>query len=86
VQRQVDEVWQRSAACRGPESVVFYPPTANETRLQRELRESRAKVICAGCPVRAPCLDHALDIMEPHGIWGGLTEQERQVLLAGRVG
>ena len=85
-QHQRDEVWQRDAACRGPESVVFYPPTSYETRQQRESRESRAKTICSQCPVRAPCLEYALDIMEPHGIWGGLTEQERRTLLERRAG
>jgi WhiB family redox-sensing transcriptional regulator len=85
-QRWRDEIWQRNAACRGPESVVFYPPTSNETRHQRETREARAKAICSKCPVLTSCLEYALDIMEPHGIWGGLTEQERRVLLERRAG
>ena len=40
-----------------------------------------AKSICATCPVRTPCLDFALEIREPHGIWGGLNESERRALL-----
>jgi len=35
--------------------------------------------------VRRPCLDYALAIREPHGIWGGLNELERKQLVA-RVG
>jgi WhiB family redox-sensing transcriptional regulator len=31
--------------------------------------------------VRYPCLDFALEIREPHGIWGGLNESERRALL-----
>jgi hypothetical protein len=31
--------------------------------------------------VRAACLDYALSIREPHGIWGGLTEAERRLLV-----
>ncbi|HEV3495824.1 MAG TPA: WhiB family transcriptional regulator, partial [Actinomycetes bacterium] len=47
-----------------------------------EGREARAKEICALCPVRRPCLDYALAIREPHGIWGGLNELERKQLIA----
>ena len=82
----VDESWQRQAACRGPAAALFYPPTAAEPRPAREARERRAKAICAGCPVRSPCLAFALDSREPHGIWGGLNEAERQAILARRAG
>ena len=78
----VHESWQVKAACRGPESAVFFPPTWPERRDERELREARAKTICADCPVRAECLDFALRIREPHGIWGGRTEAERRNALA----
>ncbi|MEJ8645170.1 WhiB family transcriptional regulator [Streptomyces sp. MS1.HAVA.3] len=37
--------------------------------------------MCAGCPVRRACLDHALRTREPFGVWGGLTEEERHALL-----
>ena len=79
--RSLEEVWQRRAACRGPASTLFYPPAAPETRPAREGRERQAKAICAGCPVRVPCREFALTIREQHGIWGGLTETERQALL-----
>jgi WhiB family redox-sensing transcriptional regulator len=36
--------------------------------------------------VRAECLAYALNIREPHGIWGGLTEAERRVLIADEAG
>ena len=53
---------------------------------EKELRESRAKAICATCAVRKPCLEYALRIREPHGIWGGLNELERKALLSRRAG
>jgi WhiB family redox-sensing transcriptional regulator len=31
----------------------------------------RAKMVCRGCPLRAACLDGALDRREPWGVWGG---------------
>lgn len=77
----VGETWQRQAACRGPESALFYPPATPEPRPEREARERRAKAICASCSVRSPCLEFALEIREPHGIWGGLSESERRALL-----
>lgn len=80
--RTLERTWQLDAACRGPESVLFFPPASVERKDEREDRERRAKTICMECSVRAECLDYALSIREPHGIWGGLTEAERRVLSA----
>ena len=76
------QAWQRRAACRGPESSLFFPPSRAETRSERDAREDRAKAICSMCPVTAECLDYALQIREPLGIWGGLNEVERRNLHA----
>jgi hypothetical protein len=32
---------------------------------------ARAKAICAKCPVTEECLEHAVRIHEPWGVWGG---------------
>lgn len=77
---QIDE-WQGKAACRGPHSSVFFPPPHFERKEEKLQREERAKAICCTCPVQKPCLDYALRIREPHGIWGGLNESERKQLL-----
>lgn len=37
----------------------------------------QAKQICSGCEVKEPCLQYALE-NESHGIWGGMSETERQ--------
>jgi WhiB family redox-sensing transcriptional regulator len=78
---RADEMWQMKAACRGPQAAVFFPPTHFERKDEKEERETRAKDICATCSVRKACLDYALRIREPHGIWGGLNEVERKQLL-----
>lgn len=83
---RVEEGWQARAACRGPQASVFYPPAHQERKEERLAREREAKAICAACPVRRPCLEYALRIREPHGIWGGLNEAERKQLIDRRAG
>jgi WhiB family transcriptional regulator, redox-sensing transcriptional regulator len=80
--RPLEDTWQRKAACRGPESVLFFPPAVPESRTERDAREARAKRICDACDVRDECLEYSLRIREPHGIWGGLNETERRLMLA----
>ncbi len=80
--QRVDVEWQFRAACRGPQAAIFFPPPSFERKEEKLARERRAKEICGGCPVRRPCLDYAVEIREPHGIWGGLNESERKPLYA----
>ena len=75
-----DWQWQINAACRGmPVSFFFHP--WGERGSNREERIERAKRVCADCPVIDTCRRHALDVQEPYGVWGGLSEDERLVLL-----
>lgn len=71
--------WRLHARCRfiGPDT--FYAPEG-ETLGERQRRERAARDICAPCPVRIACRDHAVKNKEQHGIWGGLTERERRGL------
>jgi WhiB family redox-sensing transcriptional regulator len=84
--RQVVEVWQAKAACRGPQATAFFPPSHAERKEEKVAREARAKQICCECRVREDCLEYAIRIREPHGIWGGLNEVERKVVLDRRAG
>ena len=68
--------WQLHAECRGMDSSMFFSPDT-ERGPRRRRREAAAKAICAHCPVLAQCRTHALQVQEPYGIWGGLTENER---------
>jgi len=75
------EDWQLQALCRGNHAYLFFPPSTFERKDERERREMKAKAICGVCPVQGPCSNHALEIREPFGIWGGLTEIERRGIL-----
>ena len=67
-----DYSWQESASCRGVDAELFFPATEEEA--------VPGKAICATCPVRVACLAFALERNEKFGIWGGLTEKERNRL------
>lgn len=70
--------WQRSAACRGDDSSLVFPPPRFEDKADRIRRERLAKAMCTRCDVHRECLAYALRILEPHGILGGLNELERR--------
>lgn len=64
--------WRDLAACQSLDVRMFYPDTGKGAR--------PAQRVCASCPVRAACLEHALDVGERHGVWGGATEDERRAI------
>lgn len=72
--------WQREGACRGMDSASFFHPDG-ERGPARMRREIRAKAICHTCPVLELCREHALTVHEPYGIWGGLSEAEREMII-----
>ena len=72
--------WQLNAACRGLDVGVFFHPWS-ERGSARKRRAQLAKAVCQSCPVIQECLEHALRVPEPYGIWGGLSENERADLL-----
>src|SRR5262245_32843240 len=72
--------WQMQGLCRGVDSSVFFHPDGERGRARAQ-RELRAKEMCRSCPVIAQCRSHALSVAEPYGIWGGLSESERELLL-----
>jgi WhiB family transcriptional regulator, redox-sensing transcriptional regulator len=74
-----DWTWRLDAACGGLPSSVFYSPEG-ERGMARRRRERAAKAICAGCRVREQCAAYALTFHERYGVWGGLSEHERELL------
>ncbi len=72
--------WWARAACASADPELFFPISYSGPALRQV---ARAKAICARCPIRQECLRYALDAGSIHGVWGGMTEGERQ-RLAGR--
>jgi WhiB family redox-sensing transcriptional regulator len=71
------QVWMQDALCAQVDvGDIFYPETGGSTR--------EAKAICAVCPVRAACLQYALDRNEQHGIFGGYSDRERRRMRKGK--
>ncbi|RSS82202.1 hypothetical protein EF919_39755, partial [Streptomyces sp. WAC02707] len=58
---------------------TFFPVGISEAAQEQAVR---AKEVCMSCPVRRECLEWALDTEQPHGVLGGLTEEERRELLS----
>jgi hypothetical protein len=61
--------WQKSAACRGQGSDIFFGSGRGAA--------SRAMALCEGCPVAAECRAAAVATGEV-GVWGGTTAQQRR--------
>jgi WhiB family redox-sensing transcriptional regulator len=71
----LDPRWQQTAACRGMDVNLFFPPRGTSYRTIHKIKQ-----ICNDCPIRIKCLDYALHHREKLGIWGGLSERERRQL------
>jgi len=74
---QADRHWRLLAACLSAEPDLFFPVSSSGRSLAQV---AKAKAICAGCQVRRDCLAFALRTHQVHGVWGGLSEQERHRL------
>lgn len=71
-----DQTWRLQALCAqiggSPEQDLWFVKKGGSTR--------KAKKVCLACPVRAECLDYALETKQRFGVWGGLTEHQRRPL------
>jgi len=64
--------WTHESACLSPDvNPRWWHSNVTEDR-------SRARVVCAGCPVRLRCAIDALERAEVYGIWGGLDLEDRR--------
>jgi WhiB family redox-sensing transcriptional regulator len=77
--------WQLFGSCRDYPSELFFHPEG-ERGPSRAGREAAAKAVCAVCPVIRACAEHALRAREPYGVWGGMSESDRDRILGrGRI-
>jgi WhiB family transcriptional regulator, redox-sensing transcriptional regulator len=70
--------WFDRAACRGIATGLFYPGHGDPG--------TEARAVCAGFPVSGPCGQLAAANHEAHGIWGGLTRNDRRAQRSTRQG
>jgi WhiB family redox-sensing transcriptional regulator len=73
--------WQLRGACRGEDTQLFSIRRVSADRNGRGARRPRRRS-ALGVPLLARCLTHALISGEPYGVWGGLSEAEREALPA----
>ncbi|MFI7644143.1 WhiB family transcriptional regulator [Nonomuraea sp. NPDC049400] len=72
-----DWSWQKRAACHGQSLALFFGMDGERGEL-RDLREQKAKEVCAQCPVKLFCRETAFILKMDAGVWGGLGEDERR--------
>ncbi len=68
--------WRKQAACRNMPTGLFFADRAQNGY------DRPAKKVCAGCPVKAACLE--LGLTQRYGVYGGMNERERERLKKAR--
>jgi WhiB family transcriptional regulator, redox-sensing transcriptional regulator len=63
--------WPQRAICNGEDPERFFPSHGDPG--------TKARGICAHCPVQQGCLEYATEADE-FGIWGGLDREQRRAL------
>ena len=72
----VELSWMQDGECRNYPPAAFFPSDG--------VGVDKARKICAECPVKSECLEHALEHRIEHGVWGGCSERERRRILKRR--
>ena len=70
----IREPWMDDALCTEVGGEVWFPEKGDHGEA------ARAKAICNRCDVTTQCLDYALRNHEKHGIFGGLSPDQRRRL------
>jgi WhiB family redox-sensing transcriptional regulator len=68
--------WMSDGLCAQTDPELFHP--------EHGQKNAEAKRVCLACPVRATCLEWALETGQQFGIWGGAGEDERRRMRAAR--
>ncbi len=67
--------WREAAACVPVTHEVSFVPDSDDIG-----GISRAKAVCATCPVASECLTWSIETNQSEGIWGGHTPKERRAI------
>jgi WhiB family transcriptional regulator, redox-sensing transcriptional regulator len=73
--RHLEMDWRLLSACQSVDPELFFPVSSAGRSLEQV---AEAKAVCGSCLVRRQCLAFAVRTGQTHGIWGGLTEEERR--------
>jgi WhiB family transcriptional regulator, redox-sensing transcriptional regulator len=73
--------WERTARCRAHDPALFFGPNRFEPKRERLEREAQAKAVCGTCPALEACREYAISNGEVYGVWGGLGEADRRVIM-----
>lgn len=70
--------WYSRARCADMDWAVFFgEENEDDTQLIGPGALRKARDVCAGCPVLAQCLEHALAKRILHGVWAGTSGRTR---------
>jgi len=69
--------WRHRSACLDEDPELFFPIGNTGPAI---LQIEEAKQVCRRCEVREQCLAWALEAGQDHGVWGGMSEDERRAL------
>lgn len=69
------EDWADEGICRQVDPDLWFAEVGDSGSVKK------AKAVCGGCPVQAPCLEYALTNKERFGVFGGKSERERRKIL-----
>lgn len=69
--------WRHRSECLNEEPELFFP-IGNTGPAVFQIEE--AKAVCRRCDVRDQCLEWAMENGQDHGVWGGMSEDERRAL------
>lgn len=72
LEHEADRTWMDRAACRGADAELWFPDRGQST--------AYAVDVCGRCPVKADCAEYAINARVHHGVWGGLTAEQRKHL------
>ncbi len=64
--------WMRWASCAESDPDLWRAEDSSAAQAER------AKAIGRRCPVRRQCLAYAMEAGEEHGVWGGMSPNERR--------